>query len=515
MVSVSLLCKIACIVAFTKVFEAHPVTSSSQQSDSRGDILQSHDDESTTQDHPSIEWRTLTPKANTHPINDNFIKVLADSTSPKHSMRYKTPDICDPTVKQISGYLDIEDDKHYFFWFFESRNNPKEDPLILWLNGGPGCTSLEGLFTELGPCFINKEGDGTVYNEHSWNNNASIIFLDQPTNVGYSYGKDGKPYSSEAAKDVYAFLQLFFKEFHDYAALDFHVAGESYAGHYIPAIGGEINRNNKKSTSDDDKEDGSRRMAIKLKSLLVGNGQTDPLTQYKYFSKYACENPYGPVLNQSICNDMDNKYPGCAALIQKCYSSKDPSSCNAATDTCNSDMWDPFFKTGKNPYDIRKDCVDDSCLGLDAGLEKYLNRKDVMLAVGAQVDKVVMCNDDINLRFTSTGDWMLPYVNEIPQLLEDGIRVLIYAGDADFVCNYMGNKAWVIKLPWSGHNEFASAKDTAWFSSTANEQGGELRRTKDGRLAFLRVFNAGHMVPKDQGGYALDMVNSWLHEQLE
>lgn len=172
------------------------------------------------------------------------------------------------------------------------------------------------------------------------------------------------------------------------------------AGHYIPAIGGEINRNNKKSTSDDDKEDGSRRMAIKLKSLLVGNGQTDPLTQYKYFSKYACENPYGPVLNQSICNDMDNKYPGCAALIQKCYSSKDPSSCNAATDTCNSDMWDPFFKTGKNPYDIRKDCVDDSCLGLDAGLEKYLNRKDVMLAVGAQVDKVVMCNDDINLRFT-------------------------------------------------------------------------------------------------------------------
>lgn len=102
MVSVSLLCKIACIVAFTKVFEAHPVTSSSQQSDSRGDILQSHDDESTTQDHPSIEWRTLTPKANTHPINDNFIKVLADSTSPKHSMRYKTPDICDPTVKQVS-----------------------------------------------------------------------------------------------------------------------------------------------------------------------------------------------------------------------------------------------------------------------------------------------------------------------------------------------------------------------------------------------------------------------------
>lgn len=109
---------------------------------------------------------------------------------------------------------------------------------------------------------------------------------------------------------------------------------------------------------------------------------------------------------------------------------------------------------------------------------------------------------------------MRPYVNEIPVLLEDDIRVLIYAGDADFICNWMGNKAWMMELPWSGHDEFVTAKDTDWFSNTANEQGGELRTTKDGRFTFLRVFNSGHMVGMDRADYAIDMLNNWLQGTL-
>ena len=50
--------------------------------------------------------------------------------------------LCDSSVTQISGYLDTENDKHFYFWFFESRDAPKTDPLVLWLNGGPGCSSL-------------------------------------------------------------------------------------------------------------------------------------------------------------------------------------------------------------------------------------------------------------------------------------------------------------------------------------------------------------------------------------
>jgi cathepsin A (carboxypeptidase C) len=133
-------------------------------------------------------------------------------TSESH--RAAHPAICDPDVKQISGYLDISETKHLFFWFFESRSSPSEDPLVLWLNGGPGCSSTTGLLFELGPCQVAKEGkDAKVNvtdNQYSWTNKANVIFLDQPVGVGYSYSDDEQVNNSPAAaEDVYAFLTLF------------------------------------------------------------------------------------------------------------------------------------------------------------------------------------------------------------------------------------------------------------------------------------------------------------------
>ena len=99
---------------------------------------------------------------------------------------------------------------------------------------------------ELGPCKPTKGGNGTVTNKYSWNNNANVIFLDQPVNVGFSYTGGKSPTTSDgAAEDVYAFLQLFISTYSKYSTLPFHVTGESYAGHYIPAIGHTILENNK------------------------------------------------------------------------------------------------------------------------------------------------------------------------------------------------------------------------------------------------------------------------------
>ena len=119
--------------------------------------------------------------------------------------------------------------------FFESRNDPENDPVVLWLNGGPGCSSLMGLFMELGPSSINRKLE-VVYNDHSWNNNASVIFIDQPVNVGFSYSSGQVTNTVAAGKDIYALLTLFFKQFPEYAHQDFHISGESYAGHYIPVF---------------------------------------------------------------------------------------------------------------------------------------------------------------------------------------------------------------------------------------------------------------------------------------
>ncbi|CEG70790.1 hypothetical protein RMATCC62417_06621 [Rhizopus microsporus] len=455
-----------------------------------------------------------------HPKTDSSddFRVFTHPAFSSYSLRYKQPSLCDPNVKQISGYLDVDDDKHFFFWFFESRDKPKEDPLVLWLNGGPGCSSLTGLFMELGPCTVNLEGTDTIPNKYSWNEKANVIFLDQPLNVGYSYGSRGASNTNAAAKDVYAFLQLFFKQFPQYAHLDFHVSGESYAGHYIPAIGGEINRNNKGNFKSFELFANKETLStINLKSLLIGNGLTDPLIQYKYYAKMACENSYGPVLDQSTCRSMEAQFPACERLIQNCYDNENVFACLPAAMKCNKDQIQPYQMTGMNPYDVREKCKGGNlCYEILESVQKYLNIPEVKKAVGVDVSKEYeSCNMQINFRFQMAGDWMRPYVNEVPPLLEDDIRVLIYAGDADFICNWMGNKAWTLELPWSGRSEFQAANDTEWHSDILGKQAGELRRTEDGRFAFLRVFGAGHMVPYDQPESGLDMLQQWVRGELK
>lgn len=255
---------------------------------------------------------------------------------------------------------------------------------------------------------------------------------------------------------------------------------------------------------------------VNLKSLLIGNGLTDPLIQYKYYPKMACENNYGPVLDAATCRSMEAAFPACERLIQNCYDSQNVFSCLPAAMKCNKDQITPYQQTGMNPYDVREKCKGGNlCYEILESVQKYLNLPEVKEEVGAQTDKYESCNMQINFRFQMAGDWMRPYVNEVPTLLEDDIKILIYAGDADFICNWMGNKAWTLELPWSGQEEFAAANDTEWYSKLkGKEQAGELRRTEDGRFAFLRVFGAGHMVPYDQPESGLDMLNNWIEGKL-
>ena len=96
--------------------------------------------------------------------------------------------ICD-SVRQYSGYYKLTTGaKNYFYWAFESRNDPETDPVVLWMTGGPGCSSEVALFGENGPCHVNSEGNATTPNQFSWNSNATIIYIDQPAGTGFSYG---------------------------------------------------------------------------------------------------------------------------------------------------------------------------------------------------------------------------------------------------------------------------------------------------------------------------------------
>jgi len=175
--------------------------------------------------------------------------------------------------RSYTGYIDIGA-KHLFFYFFESRS-PSSD-LILWTNGGPGCSSALGLFMELGPCRILSEEDisNPRFNPHSWNNNASVIFIDQPVGVGFSYAEYGEHVgrTEEAAKDVAAFVAIFMERFVNGKAgsdqVKFHMAGESYGGRYIPVFASEIVDLNIQLEADGF-------TPIPIKSVMIGNGLTD------------------------------------------------------------------------------------------------------------------------------------------------------------------------------------------------------------------------------------------------
>ncbi|CAH0059005.1 unnamed protein product [Clonostachys solani] len=423
----------------------------------------------------------------------------ADSYLKNYNLRAKSVDpskLGVDTVKQYSGYLDDEEeDKHLFYWFFESRNDPENDPVVLWLNGGPGCSSLTGLFLELGPSSVDQKLQ-LVNNPSAWNNNASVIFLDQPVNVGYSYSSGSVSNTVAAGKDIYALLTLFFQQFPQYAKQDFHIAGESYAGHYIPVFANEILKHEERN--------------INLKSVLIGNGLTDGLTQYAYYRPMACgEGGHESVLSQGECQSMDNALPRCQSLIQNCYDSESAWSCVPATIYCNNAMMGPYQRTGLNVYDIRGKCEDTSnlCYAGLGYISDYLNQRSVQDALGAEVSTYDSCNFDINRNFMFAGDWMKPYHRIVPDVL-DKIPVLIYAGDKDFICNWLGNQAWTDELEWSGHAGFSKAELKDLKTPNAKKEYGKVKSS--GNLTFMRIYGAGHMVPMDQPENSVDFYNRWL-----
>lgn len=243
-------------------------------------------------------------------VASQFVQTPVDLTTKTGfagvNVRYKQvpAGICelDPAVKSYSGYADIDQDSHIFWWFFEARNeNPSAAPLTVWINGGPGSSSMIGLFQENGPCGIDATGT-VVNNPYSWSNVSNMLFIDQPVGTGFSYSQAVSGYQSNdgdvvplngscpgnvttcgtysvadigvtpnstaaAAPGFWKTLQGFMGAFPQYSRHGFHFSTESYGGHYGPVFNAYIEEQNEKI-----KTDRSLGREIKLKSVLIGNG---------------------------------------------------------------------------------------------------------------------------------------------------------------------------------------------------------------------------------------------------
>lgn len=143
------------------------------------------------------------------------------------------------------GFVNLTSNDDYFYWLFKSRSNPSTDPLSVWLTGGPGCSSVMALFTENGPYNVNADLNLSS-NAYSWNTKSNLLFVDQPIGTGFSKGRviDYVTNEDEIAEDFYIFLKGFFEKFPEFKGRELYITGESYAGHYIPAIGAYLKQKN-------------------------------------------------------------------------------------------------------------------------------------------------------------------------------------------------------------------------------------------------------------------------------
>ncbi|KAL2239389.1 UNVERIFIED_CONTAM: Serine carboxypeptidase-like 48 [Sesamum indicum] len=382
-------------------------------------------------------------------------------------------------------------DARMFYFFFESRNSTT-DPVVIWLTGGPGCSSELALFYENGPFHITSNLS-LAWNDFGWDKISNLIYVDQPTGTGFSYSSDDDDIRHDeegVSNDLYDFLQAFFKEHPQYAKNDFYITGESYAGHYIPAFAARVHQGNKNREG----------LHINLKGFAIGNGLTNPEIQYKAYTDYALDMK---LIQQSDYNSMSKLVSDCQQAIKLC-AADGGSSCVSAYMVCNN-IFNRIvdISGGKNYYDIRKTCDGDLCYDFSK-MEDFLNQQSVRAALGVGNIDFVSCSSTVYEAMVT--DWMRNLEVGIPALLEDGIKLLVYAGEYDLICNWLGNSRWVHAMEWSGQKQFVAAPTTP-FSVDGVEAG---LQKGHGPLTFLKVHNAGHMVPMDQPKASLEMLKRWI-----
>ncbi|GMR32863.1 hypothetical protein PMAYCL1PPCAC_03058, partial [Pristionchus mayeri] len=494
---------------------------------------------------------------------------------------------------QYSGYLNPSTGNYLHYWLIEADTDPDKKPLILWLNGGPGCSSLNGLMQELGPFLNNRDGETLYENVFSWHRVANILFLEAPRDVGYSYRAND--YTGDAATenlynddmtadDNVKALVKFFACHTKYQNNPFFLMGESYGGVYVPTFADGLMKGI---------VDGSIQN-IDFQGIAIGNGimsaiqqinsavsltyfrgihgkedydklarcavdATGPMTYYDW-TKYITVDDKGNANPKS--DDLSTLEGYCGAEVvrqgfmdvwdsgnnvyntyQDCYvrnplpnipGKKESSgymkeeSRRAKRDAVNRPVkYDPFVDEAKRMNYYSTDgsngyyCYD--------GMDPYLNRKDVRDALHIPTwftQEWEGCNDDMNENYyvqqhPDTSDVfksILASVDKLPA--GKNFRMLIYNGDADMACQFLGDQWFTEKL--SNDTNMKTTKEYGpWFYKQLAENNPEVGgyyKTFDYKnskvtMDVLTIKGAGHLVPIDRPGPALQVINNFVNKK--
>lgn len=420
--------------------------------------------------------------------------------------------------KQYSGFLQPYEasGKRMHYWFVESEKDPSTDPILLWLNGGPGCSSLDGYLYEQGPFHLNDTGDQVTlfYNEYTWAKEVNIVFLESPAGVGFSYSSNPADYvtnDTQTANDNFNALVQFFKGFPEYKNNDFFIAGESYAGVYVPTLAARVLAGNAAGES-----------SLNLKGIMVGNGCTG--TEIG-----VCGGHGTGYLKDSIAGHGLISVDLSKQLDAACGDFSDPSA------TCQSLLKEMSDEVGNiNIYSIYAPCINgnglevspenqrrrvpaahplggpNECIdGIAAG--KWLNTPAVQKALHVSeaikyIHHWYICSSIVNYTPTATNLPKNVYPGLIQQL-EHG--VLIFNGDADLCVPYLDNEAWTSGMGYPVSQKWHSwdiDSQVAGYATSYTVSGA----AADVPFQFITVKGSGHMVPEFRPASALGMLRQYL-----
>jgi carboxypeptidase C (cathepsin A) len=479
------------------------------------------------------------------PAEPSNVKTI--STASGRQIRYKEPGkagVCEttPGVNSYSGYIDVSQDSHSFFWFFEARKNPATAPITLWINGGPGSDSLIGLFQELGPCSV-LPNLTTTLNPYSWTEHSNVLFLSQPLGVGFSYRKEGLgsidaysgtfvsaedgggnsgrfptsegveklPNTQATAEAAWDVIQTFYTMLPQLdskvKSKEFHLWTESYGGHYGPVFFKYFERQNALLL----KNNSTTGVHLNLATLGIGNGIIDEYVQASSFPDFAMNNTYGiKAVNETVYNYMKfalTMANGCLDQISYCrYSNHSTVAgqqvCVEASNMCRDSVESPYYQySGRGTYDIRHPSNDSTP---PSYFVAFLNQPHIQEALGVNINYTADASSDVFFAFARTGDFVYrDFIRDIRILLDAGVRIHLYYGDADYICNWFGGEAVSLALNYttaSGAEFERAGYEPLRVDGT---EFGVVRQK--GRLSFARIYDAGHEVPFYQPKAAQEM----------
>ncbi|CCD64385.1 Carboxypeptidase [Caenorhabditis elegans] len=419
-----------------------------------------------------------------------FITLFAlGSTAPADQQITSLPNLTEPLrSKHYAGYLSISDVKQLFYWYVESEESPETAPVVLWLNGGPGCASMEGLFIEMGPFRVRNYGEEVNRNPWTWNRIANIIYLDAPAGVGFSYYNTTKKVftDDEVAQDNFNALKMWFARFPERKTNDFYIAGESYGGTYVPMLSARITKANVDFPQ--------------FKGMLVGNGCVDDQINfntnimYQYYHAVVDETQMQNVTQQCCNGTMDCDYytisqgnDTCGDLVNQLsysiyYTGYDPYFLYFACYLNPNLPYPPHEEIRKLQKNVLRNNLYKKIIGESPVLKNkyfyppsndiqgqpdcashddhfpYLNSPEVKkaLRIPDYVPKYEMCNMEIAENYQSQYPTMKKFFDTV---IDAKKHVAMFNGDADTLCNYVENSQFIYKtlkktvktamMPWN------------------------------------------------------------------